>query len=1050
MHSDQILIVLLIWISSSESFMLNTLTRRTVIFHKNLNRLLLRDFSKAIEWPVDRVRSTFIDYFEKKWDHVHYRSSPVVPYKDNSIIFANAGMNQFKSIFTGTLDPGSPLAGLTRAVNSQKCIRAGGKHNDLDDVGKDTYHHTFFEMLGTWSFGNYFKKEAIDWAYDLLVGVYGLKKEQLYASYFGGDSRLGLPCDDEAKELWLRYLPPERVLPFDAKANFWEMGEVGPCGPCSEIHYDRIGGRNAASLVNMDDPDVIEIWNLVFMQYNRDHGGALRPLPAKHIDTGMGLERLTSIMQNKRSNYDTDVFTSLFEAVHDIVGGEPYRGLLGAADTNKRDFAFRVIADHARTLTFSIGDGAVPSNEGRGYVVRRILRRAARYAHHNLHAPPNLLSRLVPVVVDNFKSLYPELAAQSGRIAAIIAEEEKCFSNLLVRGVKYFNEVADNATAVSGGEGALPGKLRGDQVFHMYDTLGFPVDLTQIMAAERGLAVDLNEFQQAMDAQKERSRQAETQKRLDLLKNSGVDVGTENVALNGDHVAELRKSGIPQTRDEYKYNIATPSGEGIPSSRVLKFLVNGELCDSVDLSTSKSFGVILSSTSFYAEAGGQAADCGSIRVEFPDNGNAALDISVIDTQSAGGYVLHTCVYNGLTEQSAHAILRSGTRATPQVSLQRRERIVPNHTLTHVLNFILRKFLGEDVQQRGSSVTAERLRFDFSTSRALQATDIASIEQQVNAVIGRQKLRVYDEVVPLAKALEINGIRAVFGETYPDPVRVVSIGVPVNELIQNPQNPEWVNYSVELCGGTHAFEAANIGPFVITETGSVAKGVRRITAVCGADGETAVRRAEDAAKRFSELSASLLNGNHLLPLATVEVEINRLKRDIEESLFPASTRLELKVRLDKLSADVRKRIEVDQLQSSEALVKSAIAEGLAFSSSPHCAGVLRLSSDSISPQVARKIIDEIKKKDPRISLFVIFRERNNSGAEDKISCVCSISQSSDSSFQKSALDWVSSVVEPFGGKGGGRNTFAQGSLTRSEKVSELDISSMAQSYLDKII
>ncbi|CAE8591212.1 unnamed protein product, partial [Polarella glacialis] len=459
---------------------------------------------EEITWPADRVREAFIDFFEKKKAHTRVPSSPVVPLNDPTLLFCNAGMNQFKAIFQGQLEPNSPLQGVTRAANSQKCIRAGGKHNDLDDVGRDVYHHTFFEMLGNWSFGDYFKVEAIDWSWELLTEVYGLDPERIYASYFGGDEELGLPVDTEAKELWERHLPPSRVIPYGRKENFWEMGAVGPCGPCSELHYDRIGGRDASALVNADDPDVIEIWNLVFMQFYRNDDGKLTKLPNQHIDTGMGLERITSILQDRRSNYDTDAFAALLAAVHDKVGGEPYRGRVGAADAaDLRDTAFRVIVDHARTLTLAVADGAMPSNEGRGYVLRRILRRAVRYGRQKLDAPPGFFHKLVPTVVESLGSAYPELRAATERVQAVLSEEEVAFDRTVERGMQHF-EGLKTELAASG-----KSVVTGEQAFMLFDTLGFPYDITEQMAQEAGLSVDLAGFEAAMEQQKERSRQAQ-------------------------------------------------------------------------------------------------------------------------------------------------------------------------------------------------------------------------------------------------------------------------------------------------------------------------------------------------------------------------------------------------------------------------------------------------------------------------------------------------------------------------------------------------------------
>ncbi len=489
----------------------------------------------------DQIRQTFIDYFAKRQGHTHWPSSPCVPHDDPTLLFTNAGMNQFKPIFLGQVAPGSPMAGLKRAVNSQKCIRAGGKHNDLEDVGKDTYHHTFFEMLGNWSFGDYFKDEATAWSWELLTSVYGIKPDRLYATYFEGNAALGLPPDEETRQFWLRYLPSDHVLPGNMKDNFWEMGDTGPCGPCTEIHYDRIGDRNAAHLVNTGDPDVIEIWNNVFIQFNREEGGGLKPLPARHVDTGMGFERLTSVLQNVRSNYDTDIFAPIFLSIERLTGARPYGGRLGAADRDNADTAYRVIADHIRTLTFALTDGAVPSNVGRGYVLRRILRRAVRYGRQMLGAKTGFFAQLVPVVVDRFGNAFPELKKNPQKVIDIIKEEEESFGKTLDRGIKLFAEVA----------GRSQNAISGADAFKLYDTYGFPVDLTALMASERGLTVDMDGYE------------AERKKAEELSRAGGGKEGEKQFTLSGDETARLARLGIEATDDTHKFemrDIARGSG----------------------------------------------------------------------------------------------------------------------------------------------------------------------------------------------------------------------------------------------------------------------------------------------------------------------------------------------------------------------------------------------------------------------------------------------------------------------------------------------------------
>ena len=803
-----------------------------------------------VEWPVSRVRAEFVDYFVKKHGHVNYKSSPVVPVNDPTLLFANAGMNQFKPIFVGTVDPSSPLAALVRVANSQKCIRAGGKHNDLDDVGKDTYHHTFFEMLGTWSFGNYFKKEAIEWAFDLLVNVYKLPVERIYVSYFAGDESQNLPCDTEARDLWLKLLPPERVLPFDKKANFWEMGETGPCGPCSEIHFDRIGGRDASKFVNADDPDVIEIWNLVFIQYNREASGELRQLPDKHIDTGMGLERITSILQDKRSNYDTDVFDPIFKEIQKIIGCPAYTGLLGKEDAaqNYRDMAYRVVADHIRTLSFAIADGAVPSNEGRGYVLRRVLRRAVRYGMQTLGGKPGFFSKLVPMVAaSSLGDAFPELRTKSELVSSVISEEERAFSSLLERGVKYFAELMEEVKSEGGNT------ISGERAFYLYDTLGFPVDLTQLMAAEKGLTVDLQGFQAAMTGQKERSRSAMRSKRL---------AGRADLVFGAEQTSFLQKSGVVPTDDSYKY-----VWDQTHLTKIKAVYTADGFSQELGSKEYETVGIVLESSPFYAESGGQVTDQGVLTVEI---GGKLVQLDVLDVQTYGGFTLHKCV--AAEDGQSLSGLKPGAGITCEVDYARRRKVAPNHTMTHVLNWALRDVLGSDVEQKGSQVSEEKFRFDFSCSRAMQAAELAQTEKMVNQVI-TAGLDVDSRVVPLADAMSINGLRAVFGEQYPDPVRVISVGPKVNSLLADPKSQQAFDHSVEFCGGTHLQNTREAQACCIVEETAVAKGIRRITGITGPEAVLALQRSEAMARQVKGLESAVSKGGDS---AALEADALRLR------------------------------------------------------------------------------------------------------------------------------------------------------------------------------
>jgi alanyl-tRNA synthetase len=822
--------------------------------------------SSSLAWPVSRVRKEFINFFTEKKEHRFVPSSPVVPLNDPTLLFANSGMCQFKPIFMGQLDPSSPLQGVKRAANSQKCIRAGGKHNDLDDVGKDVYHHTFFEMLGNWSFGDYFKTEAIDMAWELLTEVYGLEKERLYASYFRGDEELGLPVDLEAKALWERYLPPSRVLPYGKKENFWEMGAVGPCGPCSELHYDRIGGRDASSLVNGDDPDVIEIWNLVFMQFYRDEAGKLTQLPNQHIDTGMGLERVTSILQNKRSNYDTDIFSSLFSAIHEQVGGEPYHGKLGDKDPDLRDTAYRVIADHVRTLTLAIADGAMPSTEGRGYVLRRILRRAVRFGRQKLGAKPGFFSQLVPTVVKSLAGAFPDLEAAAARVQTVISEEEVAFDRTVERGMQTFEglrqELAKTDSKI----------VPGDQAFLLYDALGFPLDLTEQMAQEAGLSVDVKGFEAAMERQKQRSRDA-------LRDQQALEMGMRALELVAEQTAWLEREGIKVTEDALKYDWDISPTVTVKAI----FSEQGFVNSTSELPAGASVGFVLDRTSFYAESGGQVSDVGQLK--SVTDSTPLLEVKSVNI--FGGYILH----NGLL-QGSH-VLTVGDEVACQVNYEHRRQVAPNHTMTHALNWALREVLGDGINQRGSMVTSERLRFDFSCESAASLAQLKQVEELVQELI-QANVPVTCQEASLAQAQAITGLRAVAGESYPDPVRVVTIGRPISEVLASPSDPQWLKQSVEFCGGTHIKQTAEAQAFALLEDKAISKGVRRITAVTGALAQTAKEAGQQVLEKLADLEKE-----------PDEKAVLELGQHIDSSELSAALKAECRDRVGELRKKLKK-------------------------------------------------------------------------------------------------------------------------------------------------
>ncbi len=927
----------------------------------------------------EQIRQQFIDYFIKKRSHTFAPSSPVVPHDDPTLLFANAGMNQFKPIFLGQVDPTSDLAKLTRACNSQKCIRAGGKHNDLDDVGKDFYHHTFFEMLGNWSFGDYFKEEAIQWAWELLTKEWGIDANRLYATYFGGDKAEGLKPDAESRELWLKYLPPERVLPGSMKDNFWEMGDTGPCGPCSEIHYDgrsdderaKLPGRE---LVNNDHGDVIELWNLVFIQYNRVRAGAdgLRPLPARHVDTGLGLERIVRVLQGKRSNYDTDLFTPIFAKIQEITGADAYTGDL----EKPADIAYRVIGDHIRTLVFAITDGADPSNEGRGYVLRRILRRAVRHGRQTLGAKGSFLCELAPTVVEMMGGFFPELTKNPQRVIDVLREEEESFGRTLDRGIELFHQAGSRET------------ISASDAFKLHDTYGFPIDLTQIMAEERGLTVDVAGFEKLMEEARERSRAG-----------GGSIASTDTISkLPTDAVASLAKLHVKPTDDSAKYNAALR-----PLQATVRAIWNGsdfdENVEAAHTRPTDRFAVILDKTSLYANAGGQVGDTGRLKVAREAHTSVhdkSLhgEMIVEDTRVTAGYVLHI----GRVKKGE---IRVGDLVEIRHDKPRRLKIMSNHTATHLLNFALRETLGDTINQKGSLVAPDRLRFDFSHNRSITSEEGERIARLVRESIAAD-LPVYVGQAALSNAKRIAGVRAVFGEKYPDPVRVVSIGAPIESMLESPDNLEWRGYSVEFCGGTHVPAAGEIQAFAVTEEEAVSKGVRRIVCLTG----DAAQQAIDAgvALRMRVEKAAMLEGEAL------ESEVQAISSILDSETLPMGDKAAVRRALEDVQGKLKKARKESAAAGRDQAVAAArtIAEAGDF---PTVVAEIPAGGDRGALLAAMDVV-RAKCPDAAVMLFSV------DAPEGKISIAANVPKALiDAGFK--AGDWVKSAAQACGGKGGGR-------------------------------
>jgi alanyl-tRNA synthetase len=830
----------------------------------------------------NEIREQFLNFFKDK-DHKIVPSAPVVPHGDPTLLFTNAGMNQFKDLFLGTGN-----RDYKRAVDTQKCIRVSGKHNDLEEVGHDTYHHTFFEMLGNWSFGDYYKKEAIRWAWELLTEIWKLPKERIWATVYR--------TDEEAMEYWKSEtdIKHDHILRFDEKDNFWEMGETGPCGPCSEIHINLSDDYDNPKYVNAGHPKCIEIWNLVFIQYNRDEQGILHELPAKHVDTGMGFERVCAVLQNKNSNYDTDVFTPIISAIEKL-SNIKYDPKIPADDkslTGQTNVAMRVIADHIRTLTFAIGDGATPGNEGRGYVLRRLLRRAARYARKlNLNEP--FLFRLVRVVVENFSHVFPEIKTNKSQIEKIIKADEESFNSTLDRGIELFESLIKKLNVKN--KKTIP----GDDVFKLYDTYGFPVDLTSVMAREQGFTIDDIQFNELMNEQRERARKSTKDKQV----SSSIVIDKLD-----DFTLTSNQPTIFTGYDELKTD-----------AKII----------GIKNSASQSF-IILDKSPFYVEAGGQIDDTGNIFI-------GDTHLRVIALRKINSMTVH------VVDNSARVNLEIGMSVIAHVEEKRRWDIMRNHSVTHFMHRALREILGQHVQQSGSYVGPDHLRFDFTHYEKVKDAELEAVESLVNERLRENLPMIHHRDTPFDDAKKM-GALMFFGDKYGEKVNVVQFG----------------DFTIEFCGGTHVKNSSQIGLLKIVSESSIASGVRRIEAVTGAGVEKYIReqqlKIENGELRINEL----LDEKKHLEKELVELKLQEKLGGIDSIVSTPATVKGIRIFKGKVSA-----LNMDELKvmGDELRDKMKNGVGVLISQIEEKVGIVAIVSDDLIKEKklsAGNIVKEIAK------------------------------------------------------------------------------------------